>query len=317
MFVIAYQKDEDPAEQVRKFETIDYANKELVLAIGGVHRIEACAQLAGPNVILVEHPGGWKNVAYKRCYEKATGEIIVLTDANTRFVGDAFLRLVAPLVNGEEQASFSRPEPFPDQRHKLLVELRMSRSADVRAGDSLYSTALPGSGAAITRRALDAAGGFNPDVLGDDQYMAYRLVEAGFRILAVPASVVQTRAPDTIGAYIRQQARWTRAFYIDAPRLGRYKETLSALRGAIVGIVMLSLTASLPLTRRRGIFLLLPPLLHLYLRRQRRIVRAAQLGRFKWRPLHLWGALLQAYIDFVVSSRALVEFLHPRWRRRW
>ncbi|HLF71225.1 MAG TPA: glycosyltransferase family 2 protein [Dehalococcoidia bacterium] len=315
--IAVYQAGESPDAVVETFSRLDYPAKELVLAIGGAHNLADYAHLASPQVILVEHPGGRKNAALARCAAKATGEILYLTDADCRYDTDSFLRLIAPIVEGESDASGGRSRPLAGQEDRFLVQVGQSRHGSRPRRVRQPGRSMLGRNAALTRAALDKSGGFAEDVLGDDYYMPKRLLQLGLRIMSVPDSIVESPYPESLFAFIRQQARWTRSLFIDAPKLGLYRDAFEALRSALLGLGMIALTLSLPFTQVWGLLVLLPLLTYSYLSRLRRILFATRIGTYRLRPYHFFAALLWCYLDFVIWARALIEYLIPPLRRRW
>ncbi|HLF71224.1 MAG TPA: glycosyltransferase family 2 protein [Dehalococcoidia bacterium] len=316
-FIACYKAGEDPDALVGSFSAIGYANKELILAIGGGLNIADYAHLAGPGVILLEHPGGRKNNAYRRALEHATGEVLYLSDADCRFESDNFLRLIAPIANGEEQATVGPSRPPDGYKAPLFVDLllafRLIGPPVLTHNTRMFS----GRNSAVARKALEAAGGFDLDALGEDYFLGARLQQAGYRVANVPGTMNVSSDPVTAGAYIRQQVRWARSELVDAPRLGRYKDALHGLRFALIGAGMLAITLSLPFTGRTGLLIFLPLITYAYTARLVRMVVATRTREERVRPLHLLAPFLFAYLEFFIWTRALVEALIPPLRRRW
>jgi cellulose synthase/poly-beta-1,6-N-acetylglucosamine synthase-like glycosyltransferase len=313
----AWNPQEDLAAFIAGFRSVQYANKELILAVGGAHRIEEVQSLAGDGVILVENPGGGKNAALERCLEKATGDILHVTDADCLLNSEAYLRLLAPIINGEELVTTGASEPHRQQQDNLWVQLQWAGRGLDFARSSPYRNRLRGKSYALTRAALAAAGGIVVDVLGEDYYLGNRLVQEGYRIRFVPDSVIETYFFTDLPGYMRQRARWLRAVVLDGLRLGRYGDVFLTLRGSFLALSMLLLTASLPFTRQRGALLLLLPLLRSYLLHARQLTLAGRLGLFRVGPRHYLAALAQIYVDLLTSARTLLEYPFAGKRYRW
>ncbi|MGQ9687700.1 MAG: bacteriohopanetetrol glucosamine biosynthesis glycosyltransferase HpnI [Desulfobaccales bacterium] len=77
-----------------------------------------------------------------------------------------------------------------------------------------------GAAMALTRRALEAGGGFAAlaDYLADDYQLGRRIHQAGFKVEVIPF-VVETLSPSmSLGDYWAHQKRWTRTYRVCRPR---------------------------------------------------------------------------------------------------
>jgi ceramide glucosyltransferase len=77
-----------------------------------------------------------------------------------------------------------------------------------------------GATMALSRRALQAIGGFAPlaDFLADDYQLGWRVAEAGFGVKVLPY-VVETQNPDlSLKDYLVHQLRWTRTYRVCRPK---------------------------------------------------------------------------------------------------
>ena len=74
-------------------------------------------------------------MALARCYDRSSGEIIYLTDADCLFDGEALARLLAPIMNEGEQVTTGRIVVEIDPA-KRVDELRPADNAPA-VGDPL------------------------------------------------------------------------------------------------------------------------------------------------------------------------------------
>lgn len=114
----------------------------------------------------------------------ASGDVVVFTDAGCTVETGWLERLVRPLISGQEhvvsgvtlglapgQGLYDQPSPSAPDRY-------LSECSTINL--------------AFTRRAFDAAGGFDESfAYGSDVDFSWRLVDSGYRILSVPSAVVR------------------------------------------------------------------------------------------------------------------------------
>lgn len=321
VLVSAWKAEEYLETLVRSFRSIEYENKELVVAVGAAHRLASWQELEGAGVRLLEYvePADSlsKNQALVRCLAAATGDILVLTDADCRLNSRGFLHLIAPIANGEEKVTTGPSYPQAEVRDNLFVQQYWADRAYTFAHTGRYTGSLRGRNSALTRAALEAAGGFVPDLLGDDYYLGMKLQQVGYKIRFVPDSAIETIYHASVLGYVGQRARWRRAVAVENQRLGLRRQSLTAWKEPIIALAVLGLTMSLRCTGKRGLAVLLLPLLQGYLARLRALHFAVRMGLFPMRPAHLGVTFLRQYVDYVTQARALIEFMFPKTRYRW
>lgn len=132
-------------------------------------------------------PGLGVSIAHQRNLgvRAATGEVIVFTDAGC-LPADGWLdRLTAPLRHGERVtagltlAASGGSDPYDGSRVS-------------RAGAGGYLNECATINMAFRREAFDAVGGFDENfAYGSDVDFSWRLVDAGYRIKAVPGAVTR------------------------------------------------------------------------------------------------------------------------------
>ena len=319
VLVATWNENEDLERFVRSFRQVSYVNKELILAIGGAHEVEAVQHLAGTDVRLVEHPGGGLQRAHARCLEEAHGQVILVTDADCILDSESFWRLVAPIANGEESVVTGTWKPLPEQQGNWFVQQQWAAKIQSWAHSQVYLKALSGRNYAVSRAALEAAGRFDADVpIGDDAYLAICLRRAGYRIRFQPGSYVYSYCYEEASPYIRQQARWLRTQFLLGIRFSDARWVLGALRSSVVSALVIALTLLTLSTRHyRPALFLIPPVLQSYLSRLRALRFAASTGLIPWRAKCLLGILPALYMDYCAWAMPLLEYPFPKRRRRW
>jgi GT2 family glycosyltransferase len=116
----------------------------------------------------------------------AQGDIIVFTDSGCLPAPGWLAALTAPIRNGAEDVTAG-----PVDAASEGVDPYSGSEARYRTPDG-YLTECPTINLAFRRTAFDAIGGFDERfAYGSDSDFSWRLVDAGFRILAVPDAIVR------------------------------------------------------------------------------------------------------------------------------
>ncbi|MBN1886740.1 MAG: glycosyltransferase family 2 protein [Thermoflexales bacterium] len=227
------------------FLRLRYPNKELVLCAGGGDGSYDMARQYSPRpelIVLEQQPGEGKQVSLRRCLERASGEIIFLTDADCLLDDEAFERGLAPLLLEGEMAATGASRPLRRQLRDPFVIHQWCTDLVAGARCPRFVSGVLGRNCALKREALDRIGGFDPEVhTGTDYYMAKLLIRRGYRIRYVRDSAVETNYPDTLRSYWRRQSRWVRNLMVHGWTFGAYDELGMALRTPVVGLTMLLL----------------------------------------------------------------------------
>jgi len=242
--VAAWNEAEMIEQHIQAFLRLSYPQRELVLCAGGKDgTYERALAYANERVlVLQQQPGEGKQGALRRCLERASGQILFLTDADCLLDDHSFSGTVAPLLSEGQAVTTGTSQPLLRQRQNPFVLHQWCTDIFVNARRPSWSTGLLGRNCALTRQALDKAGGFAAQVrTGTDYYLAKLLLQQGERIRYVRDSAVETRYPETFRSYWRRQSRWVRNLLVHAPGFGARDEVAAALRTALVGWTMLLL----------------------------------------------------------------------------
>jgi hypothetical protein len=151
LIVAAYDEEQVIADKVRNALALDYPRDRLELIVasdGSTDRTVELARAAGADLVL-DLPSGGKVRAQDRAVERASGEIVAFSDANTTLEPDALRRLVAPFADPDVgyvcgQVRFDPTGPNQEGaywRYELRIRALESRLAGVTAGNGgLYAT---------------------------------------------------------------------------------------------------------------------------------------------------------------------------------
>lgn len=320
VLVAAWNESRTIERLVESFLALRYEPKQLVLCAGGEDdTYDTARRWTGPQVAVLEQaPGEGKQRALRRCLERASGDLVVLTDADCVLTDESLERLVYPLTHVDVAAATGFSEPWREQRRYLLVQYqwfqdRMRAQHGADRADGIF-----GRNCAVRRDILEQLHPFATAVdTGTDYVLGKVIVGHGRQILPVPGSRVRTRYPVTVPTYLKVRRRWIKNILIHAPRFGAWAE-LSATAAAI-GIAALTVLSPFfaPIVGRR--ILILPTTL-LILASENRIRRIALGARLVGvRPAWSVGAAIPilALLDQGAVLLALVDAVIPSRRSRW
>jgi len=166
-----------------------------------------------PRVRVITQPNGGKASALNTGLAEATGDVIVVVDADTQFAPDAIAKLVRPLAD-TRVAAVAGNAKVGNRVNAVTrwqaVEYVTSQNLDRRAFEVLNAvTVVPGAIGAWHRGAVIAAGGFRHDTLAEDQDLTLTLLRDGHRIAYADDAIAYTEAPETFGALLKQRYRWS------------------------------------------------------------------------------------------------------------
>jgi glycosyltransferase involved in cell wall biosynthesis len=197
LIVAAYDEEQVIEDKVRNALELDYPRERLELIVasdGSTDRTVELARAAGADLVL-ELPNGGKVRAQDQGVERASGEILAFSDANTSLEPDALRRLVEPFADPKVgyvcgQVRFDPDGPNQEGaywRYEVAIRDLESRLAGVTAGNGgLYAT----------RR--DSYIVVDPR-MGHDLSFPFNMVKRGWRALYEPRAQAREKAtPDNL-----------------------------------------------------------------------------------------------------------------------
>ncbi len=317
----AWNEGANVEDAILSFKALKYQNKEMIVCAGGRDdTYERAQRHSGYSVIVLQQtPGEGKQGALRRCFEKSTGEIIFLTDADCTLEDEGFIRTVAMLINeGEDVATgVFRPPKSIDKGDSFTLYQWFWNTYTV-AWFPEYINGLLGTNAAVSRSAVEKSRAFQSSTnTGTDYLMAKELLDAGYRIRCAKYSELKTSYPQDYSSYLRQQSRWLKNIVILGTKFRSFDEVGSALKTSLLGLGMLLFPLTFPVTKSVGMSIWTTAMLYGYLSRLRAVkfgeaytgVKYPRSG-YSWLFLYMLG-------DFFVWAYTLIEYLSPRLRRRW
>lgn len=156
-----------------------------------------------------------KPAALNDAMELATGEIILVFDADYRPARDMLKQLAIAFENPEVGAVMGRVIPYNTNKNVLTRLINLERSGgyqvDQQARYNLRT--IPQYGGTVggfRKDVMRAMGGFDPSVLAEDTELTYRLYTNGWKVIYANSAECYEEAPETWKVRARQIRRWSR-----------------------------------------------------------------------------------------------------------
>jgi cellulose synthase/poly-beta-1,6-N-acetylglucosamine synthase-like glycosyltransferase len=207
LIIAAHDEERAITAKVENALGLDYPRERLQLIVacdGCSDATAARAREAGADLVL-ELPRGGKIRAQDAAVERARGEIVAFSDANSLWQADAAAALVAPFADPGigyacGQVRFVKESGDGNQegvywRYELAVRALESRLSSITAGNgAIYAT---------TR---DAYLVVDP-VMGHDLSLPFNMVKRGLRAVYVPSARASERMVPTLGGEFARKRR--------------------------------------------------------------------------------------------------------------
>jgi cellulose synthase/poly-beta-1,6-N-acetylglucosamine synthase-like glycosyltransferase len=206
LLIAAYDEEESIAAKVANALALDYPRERLEIVVASDGSRDATverARAAGADLVL-DLPRGGKVAAQNAAAERASGEILAFSDANSLWAPDALRRLVAPLADpsvGYVCGQVSFVDAAGDNlegaywRYEMAVRERESALAGVTAGNgAIY---------ALRRDAYRAL----PPSGSHDLSFPFLLAKRGLRSLYAPAARAEEKMVPTLEGELARKRR--------------------------------------------------------------------------------------------------------------
>jgi cellulose synthase/poly-beta-1,6-N-acetylglucosamine synthase-like glycosyltransferase len=205
LIVAAYDEEEVIAAKVANALTLDYPRERLELIVASDGSADATAErarAAGADLVL-ELPRGGKLAAQNAAAERASGEILAFSDANSAWEPDALRRLVAPFADPAVGYACGRVR-FVDAAGDNMEGAYWRYEMRVREMESELAGITAGNGAIYAVRAaaylpLEPSG-------SHDLSFPFQLAKRGLHSLYVPAARAEEKMVPTLeGEFARKR----------------------------------------------------------------------------------------------------------------
>lgn len=160
-------------------------------------------------------PDRGKPVGLNDAMELATGEIIIVFDADYRPAKNMLKQLAIAFEDPEVGAVMGRVIPYNTNKNVLTRLINLERSGgyqvDQQARYNLRT--IPQYGGTVggfRKEVLRSTGGFDPLVLAEDTELTYRLYTSGWKVIYANSAECYEEAPETWEVRAKQIRRWSR-----------------------------------------------------------------------------------------------------------
>lgn len=195
-------------------------------------------RLAGLRVKRQANAG--KATALNRAIALATGEVVVVIDADT-VIDPGFLGAVLPhfadprvgAVAGNVKVGNRRNVLAGLQALEYIVSLNLDKRAQAQAG---VVGIVPGAAGAFRTSTLKDVGGYPTDTLVEDADLTVVLLRAGWRIRYEARAISWTEAPEHLSDVVKQRRRWC---YGTIEVAAKHASALFDRRTGRVGLILL------------------------------------------------------------------------------
>lgn len=160
-------------------------------------------------------PDRGKPVGLNDAMQVATGEIIIVFDADYRPARDMLKQLAIAFEDPEVGAVMGRVIPYNTNKNLLTRLINLERSGGYQVDQQArYNLRLipqyGGTVGGFRKDVMLAMGGFNPRILAEDTELTYRLYTHGWKVIYANSAECYEEAPETWKVRGRQIRRWAR-----------------------------------------------------------------------------------------------------------
>ncbi len=215
VIVPAFNEEKVVAQTIHSLLASDVVTEILVMDDGSTDQTATVVRQAfdhEPRVKLFTLQNGGKSRALNVGLSHATGEVVLLLDADTILKPDAPRQLLQHFADPRVAAVAGNAKV--GNRINLLtrwqaLEYITAQNLERRALAYLGCiTVVPGAIGAWRHELILERGGFMTDTLAEDADLTMRLLRDGYRISYEPKAIALTEAPDTVQGFLKQRFRW-------------------------------------------------------------------------------------------------------------
>lgn len=162
------------------------------------------------------HAGKGKSGALNQGLKHATGEIIVVYDADNTPEPEAIRNLALGLMVDEKAGAIVGKFRVVNANKNLLTRLINIETLTfqwlAQAGRWFWfkMATIPGTNFAIRKSILDKLGGWDEKALSEDTELSIRVYNLGYYIRFFPEAITWEQEPENIRVWWRQRTRWAR-----------------------------------------------------------------------------------------------------------
>ena len=232
--VVVPAYNEDPGLLHRCLLSIDrqdYPQVDVVVVDDGSHNVSDVIPVhddfsTGRFRVVLRPENTGKRNCQAVVFNESKSDIIVTIDSDTILAPDGIRKIVRRFED-EEVGAVTGNVAVINQRKNLLTRLIAYRYWTAfnqeRAAQSLFGVVMCASGpfSAYRRTIIDQVKeSYVKQVFlgrtctfGDDRHLTNLVLSLGHRVVYDEAAVAHTLVPESLGAYLKQQIRWSKSFY--------------------------------------------------------------------------------------------------------
>jgi cellulose synthase/poly-beta-1,6-N-acetylglucosamine synthase-like glycosyltransferase len=234
VIIVAHNEAAHIAQRLDNLLELDYPREQLELIVASDGSDDATESIveryASQGVRLLTRTRQGKIPALNAAASEARGAVLVFSDANSRFAGDALRALVRPLadprvggVAGDQRHTTDRPTSSAGEREYWNFDRRL-KQWESAAGSAISAT---GAIYAVRRELFQPV----PGGVTDDFTLSTGVIAQGYRLVFCPAAVAyEPVAPGGRAEFARKvrianrglRAVWARRELLDPRRYGFY-----------------------------------------------------------------------------------------------
>lgn len=191
--------------------------------------------------------GKGKSGALNVGLKQATGEIIVVYDADNTPEPDAVRNLVLTLQHDKKAGAAVGKFRVVNAKKNLLTRfinietITFQWLAQAGRWFLFKMTTIPGTNFAIRRSILERLGGWDEKALSEDTELSIRVYNLGYYIRFNPAAITWEQEPETWNVWWNQRTRWARGnMYVIGKYLTRFHQL--ANKKVLIDLVYFLLT---------------------------------------------------------------------------
>jgi len=167
-----------------------------------------------PRVTALRQDNAGKGAALNTGIAAATGDVLLLVDADGLFERDTVTELLRGFRDERVGAVCGSDRPVNLDRLQtrfLALISHLGTGLMRRSMDMLHCLpVVSGNLGAFRREVLEATGPLRADTLGEDLELTWRVYAAGYQVRFAPSALVYAESPSTLRGLWRQRVRWAR-----------------------------------------------------------------------------------------------------------